>query len=66
MHSDMVRVDLTYSEVLCISWEICQGKCFYIELEGPGRMPVLHFGMTGMLKVYFPCTFRSGAQHLCY
>ncbi|KAF9229685.1 hypothetical protein BS17DRAFT_723761 [Gyrodon lividus] len=27
------------------------GKCFYIELEGKGRMPVLHFGMTGMLKV---------------
>ncbi|KAF8845434.1 hypothetical protein BDN67DRAFT_458095 [Paxillus ammoniavirescens] len=27
------------------------GKCFYIELEGQGRMPVLHFGMTGMLKV---------------
>ncbi|OJA17524.1 hypothetical protein AZE42_10089 [Rhizopogon vesiculosus] len=27
------------------------GKCFYIELEGAGRMPVLHFGMTGMLQV---------------
>ncbi|KIK99896.1 hypothetical protein PAXRUDRAFT_822259, partial [Paxillus rubicundulus Ve08.2h10] len=27
------------------------GKCFYIELEGEGRMPVLHFGMTGILKV---------------
>ncbi|KIJ68770.1 hypothetical protein HYDPIDRAFT_25023 [Hydnomerulius pinastri MD-312] len=27
------------------------GKCFYIELEGEGRMPVLHFGMTGMLQV---------------
>ncbi|KAG9314670.1 DNA glycosylase/AP lyase [Chiua virens] len=27
------------------------GKCFYIQLDGNGRMPVLHFGMTGMLKV---------------
>ncbi|KAG1749672.1 uncharacterized protein EDB91DRAFT_1109006 [Suillus paluster] len=27
------------------------GKYFYIELEGAGRMPVLHFGMTGMLHV---------------
>lgn len=27
------------------------GKVFYIELEGPGKMPVLHFGMTGMLRV---------------
>ncbi|KAJ7630481.1 Formamidopyrimidine-DNA glycosylase H2TH domain-containing protein [Roridomyces roridus] len=27
------------------------GKVFYINLSGPGRMPVLHFGMTGMLQV---------------
>lgn len=27
------------------------GKCFYLELDGEGRMPVLHFGMTGMLQV---------------
>ncbi|GLB36541.1 putative formamidopyrimidine-DNA glycosylase H2TH domain [Lyophyllum shimeji] len=27
------------------------GKCFYLELDGQGRMPVLHFGMTGMLQV---------------
>ncbi|KAH7883923.1 DNA glycosylase/AP lyase [Phlebopus sp. FC_14] len=27
------------------------GKCFYIELDGSGRIPVLHFGMTGMLQV---------------
>ncbi|EMD41422.1 hypothetical protein CERSUDRAFT_89989 [Gelatoporia subvermispora B] len=27
------------------------GKVFYIELDGSGRMPVLHFGMTGMLQV---------------
>ncbi|ESK95566.1 formamidopyrimidine-dna glycosylase [Moniliophthora roreri MCA 2997] len=27
------------------------GKIFYIELDGTGRMPVLHFGMTGMLQV---------------
>ncbi|KAG0697792.1 hypothetical protein DFH29DRAFT_991286 [Suillus ampliporus] len=25
------------------------GKYFFIELEGAGRIPVLHFGMTGML-----------------
>lgn len=27
------------------------GKYFYIELEGAGKMPLLHFGMTGMLHV---------------
>ncbi|EPS99592.1 hypothetical protein FOMPIDRAFT_1030790 [Fomitopsis schrenkii] len=27
------------------------GKVFYIELDGEGKMPVLHFGMTGMLQV---------------
>ncbi|KAF8710659.1 Formamidopyrimidine-DNA glycosylase H2TH domain, partial [Rhizoctonia solani] len=27
------------------------GKVFYIMLEGPGRMPVLHLGMTGMVQV---------------
>ncbi|OBZ78938.1 Formamidopyrimidine-DNA glycosylase [Grifola frondosa] len=27
------------------------GKVFYIELDGKGKMPVLHFGMTGMLQV---------------
>lgn len=27
------------------------GKTFYMILEGPGKMPVLHFGMTGMLQV---------------
>ncbi|KAI9513137.1 Formamidopyrimidine-DNA glycosylase N-terminal domain-containing protein [Russula earlei] len=27
------------------------GKVFYIELDGEGRHPVLHFGMTGMLQV---------------
>ncbi|CAE6516483.1 unnamed protein product [Rhizoctonia solani] len=26
------------------------GKLFYIELDGPGRMPVLHLGMTGMVQ----------------
>ncbi|CAK5280045.1 unnamed protein product [Mycena citricolor] len=29
----------------------CTGKVFYVDLSGPGRMPVLHFGMTGMLQV---------------
>jgi hypothetical protein len=32
------------------------GKVFYIELDGEGRHPVLHFGMTGMLQV---CEFSS-------
>lgn len=36
------------------------GKVFYIELEGPGKMPVLHFGMTGMLRVRDSIPF-----HLC-
>ncbi|KAG1769645.1 hypothetical protein EDD22DRAFT_770939, partial [Suillus occidentalis] len=27
------------------------GKYFYIELEGAGKLPLLHFGMTGMLHV---------------
>ncbi|KAI0700424.1 hypothetical protein BC835DRAFT_1449548 [Cytidiella melzeri] len=27
------------------------GKVFYMELEGDGKMPVMHFGMTGMLQV---------------
>ncbi|KAJ7356814.1 AtMMH-1 [Mycena albidolilacea] len=27
------------------------GKVFYLNLSGAGRMPVLHFGMTGMLQV---------------
>ncbi|KZV77540.1 AtMMH-1 [Peniophora sp. CONT] len=27
------------------------GKVFYLSLSGDGKMPVLHFGMTGMLQV---------------
>ncbi|KAI0809259.1 hypothetical protein BC629DRAFT_1483773 [Irpex lacteus] len=27
------------------------GKVFYMELNGEGKMPVMHFGMTGMLQV---------------
>lgn len=27
------------------------GKAFYLELDGEGRHPVLHFGMTGMLQL---------------
>ncbi|QRW00046.1 formamidopyrimidine-DNA glycosylase [Ceratobasidium sp. AG-Ba] len=27
------------------------GKVFYIELDGKGRMPVLHLGMTGMIQI---------------
>ncbi len=29
------------------------GKAFYLELDGEGRHPVFHFGMTGMLQVCF-------------
>jgi len=36
------------------------GKYFYIELEGAGKMPLLHFGMTGMLHVSLPYMLRSG------
>lgn len=28
------------------------GKVFYLNLSGSGKMPVLHFGMTGMLQVH--------------
>ncbi|KAI0040806.1 AtMMH-1 [Auriscalpium vulgare] len=27
------------------------GKVFYLELDGEGKMPVFHFGMTGMLQI---------------
>ncbi|KAF8272377.1 AtMMH-1 [Lactarius quietus] len=27
------------------------GKVFYLELDGEGRLPVFHFGMTGMLQL---------------
>ncbi|PCH33243.1 hypothetical protein WOLCODRAFT_159936 [Wolfiporia cocos MD-104 SS10] len=43
------------------------GKVFYIELDGEGRMPVLHFGMTGMVQVkgqqatYYKRTPRKAA-----
>lgn len=30
---------------------IFTGKVFYVELDGEGRAPVLHFGMTGNLLV---------------
>lgn len=26
------------------------GKLFYLELDGEGKMPVLHFGMTGAIQ----------------
>lgn len=46
-----------------ISYEMLQlselhsfkGKVFYLTLDGDGKMPVLHFGMTGMLQV---CIFK--------
>ncbi|OSX67900.1 hypothetical protein POSPLADRAFT_1108213, partial [Postia placenta MAD-698-R-SB12] len=36
-------VDRTVTRIL--------GKVFYIQLDGEGKVPVLHFGMTGMLQV---------------
>lgn len=39
-HPDLKRISYSRS-----------GKVFYLELEGNGRMPVLHFGMTGMVQV---------------
>jgi len=51
------------------------GKVFYILLEGEGRQPVLHFGMTGMLQVYSTLllslavvqigVLRSKGKYLC-
>ncbi|KAG5723165.1 hypothetical protein E4T56_gene236 [Termitomyces sp. T112] len=40
------------------------GKCFYLELSGEGKMPVLHFGMTGMLQVKgeLPIHYKSGPK----
>ncbi|KAH9945593.1 AtMMH-1 [Amylocystis lapponica] len=38
-----------FASTLAQSWRA--GKVFYVRLDGHGRMPVLHFGMTGMLQV---------------
>ncbi|KAI0033741.1 AtMMH-1 [Vararia minispora EC-137] len=40
------------------------GKVFYLELDGDGRMPVLHFGMTGMLQVKgtLPLYYRAAPR----
>ncbi|KAM5531508.1 hypothetical protein V8D89_014833 [Ganoderma adspersum] len=40
------------------------GKVFYLELEGDGRHPVMHFGMTGMLQVkgQIPIHYREGPK----
>jgi len=43
-----------------------EGKCFYIELEGTGKMPVLHFGMTGMLQVYLHLSLRGLALSIYF
>ena len=37
------------------------GKVFYLELNGEGRHPVFHFGMTGMLQV---CACAILASHI--
>ncbi|KAH8120528.1 AtMMH-1, partial [Phellopilus nigrolimitatus] len=40
------------------------GKVFFLELEGEGRMPVLHFGMTGniFVKGEEPLYYREGPK----
>jgi len=42
------------------------GKVFYIELDGEGRHPVLHFGMTGMLQVRgnIPVHYREAPKNV--
>lgn len=37
------------------------GKVFYMTLEGEGKNPVMHFGMTGMLQVR-PLSHRTCAR----
>ncbi|CAE7137345.1 unnamed protein product [Rhizoctonia solani] len=46
-HGDFAK-EITGRKVLNVGR---YGKVFYIELDGPGRMPVLHLGMTGMVQV---------------
>lgn len=36
-----------YTDIDCL----LLGKVFYLELDGEGKMPVLHFGMTGAIQV---------------
>ena len=48
---DMVRVSSAASELIFM-FHI--GKVFYLTLDGDGRMPVLHFGMTGNIHVIHP------------
>ncbi|TRM62394.1 DNA glycosylase/AP lyase [Schizophyllum amplum] len=41
------------------------GKVFYLLLSGEGRMPVLHFGMTGMIQVKGgPATYYKSSKNL--
>ncbi|KAI0005375.1 Formamidopyrimidine-DNA glycosylase N-terminal domain-containing protein [Russula compacta] len=42
------------------------GKVFYIELDGEGRHPVLHFGMTGMLQIRgsIPVHYREAPRKI--
>ncbi|KAF9454972.1 AtMMH-1 [Macrolepiota fuliginosa MF-IS2] len=41
------------------------GKVFYIELDGAGKYPVMHFGMTGMLHVkgQLPLHYREAPSN---
>ena len=32
--------------------DLTLGKVFYLELDGEGKVPVLHFGMTGAIQVW--------------
>lgn len=42
------------------------GKCFYLELDEEGKMPVFHFGMTGMVQVQGECPtyYKEGPKSI--
>jgi hypothetical protein len=41
----------TRSACQVAAYPVFPGKVLYVELDGDGPMPVLHFGMTGMLQI---------------
>ncbi|KAH8992114.1 AtMMH-1 [Lactarius akahatsu] len=57
LQDDIVYANTTHEAFANeISWRTIKtvgryGKVFYLELDGEGRHPVLHFGMTGMLQL---------------
>ncbi|OCH92660.1 hypothetical protein OBBRIDRAFT_811507 [Obba rivulosa] len=53
LHKKIVQIETTEDSIVYSGTTHTEfvGKVFYIELDGIGRMPVLHFGMTGMLQI---------------